>query len=85
LVAQFGKIFVHLERHIGNSKKRVDFYVFSPDGNFGVDVFYPSDMFNLNNALNIKLGAYKQFNDKLYYLVANTDITQTDINKVIKK
>lgn len=84
LEEQFGEMFVHLERPFAkSSKQRLDFYIFSPSGNFGVDVFYPQDLDSLIRIINIKEGTYKGYPSTLYFLAANKIITQTEIDKLM--
>ncbi len=85
LVTKFGREFVHIERPFGNSKKRVDFFVFCPSGNFGVDVFYPASIYNMKTILNLKTLAYKNFMEDNYLVVGNPEITQEQIDVIIKK
>ena len=44
---KFGEVFVHTEKIFDNTKNRVDFYVYSPSGNMGIDVFGTDTMNNL--------------------------------------
>lgn len=84
LVAKFGKEFVHVEHPFGSSKKRVDFFVYCPSGSFGVDVFYPASIYNMKTILNLKIKAYKDFSEDNYLVVGNPEITQEQIDLVIK-
>jgi len=52
---KFGEVFVHTERIFDNSKNRVDFYIYSPSGNIGVDIFYTETMDDLFKNINIKI------------------------------
>ncbi len=54
LQEKFGEVFVHTEKIFDNSKNRIDFYVYSPSGNFGIDVFTTDTMHNLQGNINIK-------------------------------
>jgi len=86
LVNKFGQAFVHLERPFGNSKRRIDFYIFCPDGNFGLDVFYPASVYNMKTILNLKIKAYNnRFMEDNYLVVSNPEITQEQIDSVIEK
>lgn len=70
LCKKFHPPFVHIERPVGeSSKNRLDFYVFSPNGNFGVDVFTTSTLHDLSTNLNIKLLKYRGFREKLYFVL----------------
>ena len=80
---KFGEVFVHTEKSFDNTKIRIDFYVYSPVGNFGIDVFYPDTMRNLEVNVNAKIDKYLSFPDKLYFVVANDNIKQSDIDDYI--
>ena len=47
LRGELGEVFVHTEKIFDNTKNRVDFYIYSPSGNFGIDVFGTDTMHNL--------------------------------------
>lgn len=49
LINNFGEVFVHSEKIFNQYKTRVDFYIYTPDGNFGVDIFYPDSMRTLQS------------------------------------
>ena len=83
LKTKFGEPFVHLERPYGSSKKRLDFYVFSPSGNFGVDIFYPNDLFTMGSNLNQKISLYQDFTQDNYLVVANIGISEEQIKKAV--
>ncbi len=73
---KFGEVFIHTERVFGVGRLRVDFYVYTPEGNFAVDVFYPNTMKTLQSNVNIKQIKYKEFTEPLYLVVDYRDITQ---------
>lgn len=77
---KFGEVFVHTERIFDNSKNRVDFYVYSPGGNFGIDIFYTETMRDLQKNINIKIDKYTKFPHKLYFVVGNETFTQTELD-----
>lgn len=77
---QFGEVFVHTEKMFDRSKNRVDFFVYSPDGNFGIDVFYPDTIYTLQSSLNIKQQKYKTFPHQLFLAVTNIKFTQLDLD-----
>ena len=81
LRGKFGEVFVHTEKFFESSKNRVDFYVYSPDGNFGIDVFYTETMKYLQSNINIKMGKYRDFPVELFLVVANKSLRQDDINR----
>jgi len=82
---KFGEVFVHSERMFGKLKTRVDFYVYSPDGNFGIDVFDTGTMRDLQKNINIKIEKYREFTEPLYFVVANKDFTQFELDEYISK
>lgn len=61
----------------------MDFYVFSPSGNFGVDVFYPNDVFTMGANLNHKIDLYKDFTEDNYLVIANAGIDEKQIEKLV--
>ena len=79
----FGEVFVHTERMFGARKFRVDFYVYSPDGNFGIDIFYPDNMRTLQSSVNIKNNKYLSFQEDLFLVVANETIFQVEIDAYV--
>ena len=80
LCKKFGEVFVHAEKFFESSKNRVDFYVYSPDGNFGIDVFYTDTMKYLQSNINIKMGKYSNFPVELFLVSANKSFRQVDID-----
>ena len=78
---KFGEVFVHTERIFDDSKNRVDFFVYSPDGNFGIDVFYTETMRDLQKNINLKIDKYQKFPIRLYLVVANPFFTQEELDK----
>ncbi|TAK58458.1 hypothetical protein EPO14_03895 [Patescibacteria group bacterium] len=80
---KFGEVFVHTERFFDDSKNRVDFYVYSPDGNFGIDIFYTDTMRDLQKNINIKIDKYSKFPHQLFLVVGNKDFLQTDLNEYV--
>src|SRR3989344_6458555 len=78
---KFGEVFVHTERIFDDSKNRVDFFVYSPDGNFGIDVFYTETMRDLQKNINLKIDKYQKFPIRLYLVVANPLFTQEELDK----
>lgn len=77
---KFGEVFVHTEKIFDDSKNRVDFYIYSPDGNFGIDIFYTETMRDLQKNINIKIDKYKNFKESLYFVVGNNNFTQETID-----
>jgi hypothetical protein len=81
LQQKFGEIFVHTEKIFDTSKNRVDFYIYSPSGNFGIDIFYPETTNSLRSNINIKMGKYYNFTHPLFFVVANRFFKQEDLDK----
>lgn len=66
LQQKFGEIFVHREKPFAGV--RVDFFVYTINGNFGVDIFYTDLFINVQKIINIKIQTYKYFSSDLYYV-----------------
>ena len=77
---KFGEVFVHTEKVFGDVKNRMDFYIYAPEGNFGIDVFYTETMKDLQKNINLKIDKYKDFPELLYFVVGNSKFTQSDLN-----
>jgi len=84
LVDRFGEVFVHTEKIFDPSKNRVDFYVYAPEGNFGIDVFYPSTFRSMQVNIVIKAPKYQHFREPLYFVVANKNLGQSELNAYAK-
>ena len=80
LINMFGEVFVHTEKIFDNSKNRVDFYIYSPTGNFGIDVFYTETMRSLQSNINIKINKYRNFPARLFIVVANNSFNQKELD-----
>jgi len=81
---KFGEVFVHSERILSSTKVRVDFYIYSPSGNFAIDVFYSNTMRTLQSNINIKINKYTKHNVKIYLVSANNNISQHDLDVYVK-
>ena len=77
---KFGEVFVHTERIFDDSKNRVDFYIYTADGNFGIDVFYTDTMRDLQKNINNKIDKYLKFPGKLFFVVGNGAFTQSELD-----
>lgn len=66
LKERFSDVCVHQQRPVGSTKLRLDFYVFSPSGNFGVDVFTAKNINSLKTNMRYKKRRYSSFRGKLY-------------------
>lgn len=82
---KFGEVFVHTERIFDDSKNRVDFYIYTPDGNFGIDVFYTETMKDLHKNINLKIGKYMKFPHKLFFVIGNDAFSQQDLDTYTTK
>ena len=80
---KFGEVFVHTERIFDDTKNRVDFYIYTSDGNFGVDIFYTETMRSLQSNINIKISKYLNFPHALYFVIANKTFKQRDLDKYV--
>lgn len=85
LTERFGEMFVHVEKRFGISGHRVDCFVYSPDGNFGVDVFNAGSPHSLQGNINIKLSHYLGFpsNTDLFFLCVSEAIDQNEIDRFV--
>lgn len=77
---KFNEVFVHTERIFDDSKKRVDFLVYSPSGIFGIDVFYTDMIQDLQKNINIKIDKYLRFPYQLFLVVANPIFSQEQLD-----
>lgn len=84
LYTQFGEVFVHSEKMLETSKVRVDFYVYSPDGNFAVDIFHSGTMRTLQSNVNIKVNKYTKYKTKIYLVSANNKIDQSTLDVYVR-
>jgi len=82
LISKFGEVYVHIEKRYGTKLNRLDFFVFSPEGNFGVDVFYTETIRDMQKNINVKINKYTDFpaNTKLIFLNANPVMDQEMIS-----
>jgi len=80
LKGKFGEVFVHTEKIFDNTKNRVDFYIYSPSGNFGIDVFGTETMHTLQSNMSVKLNKYSGFSEKLFFVVVNDLFSQSDLD-----
>jgi len=82
---KFGEVFVHTEKIFDNTKNRVDFYIYSPSGNFGIDVFGTDTMHNLQSNMSAKLSKYSGFLEKLFFVVVSDSFSQDDLDNYTKR
>lgn len=89
LISKFGEEFVHREKPVGKSSKiRYDFYVYTRNGKFAVDVFMANGIRNLVGCLNVKLRKYNNAEqverDNIYLVSLNSDISQQKIDALME-
>ncbi|MDP9249549.1 MAG: hypothetical protein M3M85_03525 [bacterium] len=82
---KFGEVFVHTEKIFDGTKNRVDFYIYSPSGNFGIDVFGTDTLHNLQSNMNVKLNKYSGFKERLFFVVVSDALIQTDLDSYVTK
>jgi len=82
---KFGEVFVHTEKIFDNTKNRVDFYIYSPSGNFGIDVFGTNTISSLQSNINLKLNKYSGFKEKLFFVVVGDSFSQADLDVYVVK
>lgn len=63
---RFGEICVHQQKPTGQGKQALDFYVYTPDGRFGVDVFCAKNLSSLRTNIRQKRNNYIDYSGKLY-------------------
>lgn len=81
LCDKFGEICVHTEKIFNTSTKhRLDFYIYTPEGNFGIDVFYTESLRSLQSNVNIKMNKYRNFPHPLFLVVANKIFKQDELD-----
>jgi len=84
LQAHFGVDNVETEKTF-LGKYRVNFYVHTPVGNFGIDIFYAETMRTLQSSVNIKMKKYTNFTDPLYLVVANELLHQGELDTYVAR
>lgn len=88
LVGTFGREFVHREFFFTDDKRtRTDFFIYTKDGNFSIDVFYPANRHSLNDCLNQKMRTYSpdlMLQYPVIFVQMNEDITEEAIASIIK-
>ncbi|NTW89573.1 MAG: hypothetical protein HGB37_01500 [Candidatus Moranbacteria bacterium] len=86
LCERFHEEFVHIERPIDKNRKlRADFYVYSPEGNFCVDVFSTDTFHDLVTHIGIKSRKYAHYSEKLFFLLISDQLSQCDIDLLIQR
>ncbi len=80
---KFGEVFVHTEKIFDNTKNRVDFYIYSPSGNLGIDVFGTDSMHNLQSNINLKLNKYSGFSERLLFVVVSDSFSQFELDQYV--
>ncbi|MGD0328172.1 MAG: hypothetical protein ABSB00_00445 [Minisyncoccia bacterium] len=89
LCKRFGRELVHREYFFtDDARTRADFFVYDCNGNFCIDVFYPSDRRNLAGCLNSKLHKYASKHMRKYpiiFLQMNPELSQSMIDELVGK
>ena len=81
LTKHFGEVFVHIQKRIDNIY--FDFWVYSPDEIFGVDIFYPDSKQSLSKIVNYKGKLYDEVKNNVYFVVANTEYAQELLDELL--
>lgn len=83
----FGDTYTHSRDFIPGTKRSVcDFYVFSPKGNFFVEVLSPSSKPSFQNCLNLKLKKYptqSESSEPVIFLQMNTELSSTLVASLV--
>lgn len=77
----FHEVFVHTEKIFDLSKSRLDYYIYSPSGDFGIDIFQTGTIKDLQKNVNVKVSKYKNFSKELYFVVDNSFFSQKDLDQ----
>ena len=89
LVYAFGVEFVHREHFFTDDRRtQTDFFVYCKQGNFSVDVFFPSDKRNFIGCLNSKMNTYKNapvIQYPVIFLQMNENISRKEIEDILKR
>jgi len=87
LIRHFGEVYVHTEKRYGRKRQRVDFFIFSPDGNLGVEVFFPATHRDVQPNVRAHVDRYVDFPDhvQLFFVVANDGIGQEELDSLCSK
>lgn len=85
LTNHFGEEFVHLERVWGQTKQRLDFFVYNPEIPFGVEVITAADKNSFNINLNIKIRRYTETSYPLFFVIIGHALTQEVLNELLSK
>ena len=85
LVDHFGEEFVHIEKIWGETKQRLDFFVYNPKSLFGVEVITAADKSSFTINLNIKIRRYINPNYQLFFVIINPLLTQDKLDLYISR
>lgn len=85
LVDHFGEEFVHVEKVWGQTKQRLDFYVYNPKTSFGVEVITAADKSSFTINLNIKIRRYLDPDYPLFFVIINHHLTQDLLDVLISR
>lgn len=59
--------------------------MYSPSGNFCVDVFTTSTFHDLSTNLNIKIKKYSNFKEKLYFVLISDNLSRKDLELLTRR
>lgn len=85
LVDHFGEEFVHVEKVWGDTKQRLDFYVYNPKTSFGVEVITAANKSSFTINLNIKIRRYLDTDYPLFIVIINSLLTQEKLDALISR
>lgn len=86
LIDKFGELFVHTEKLYGPGKNRVDFFVYTQNSNFGIDVFTTETVRDLQKNINIKIDKYLDFPSEisLYFVLFSKALGEAEVASALK-
>lgn len=84
LIDRFGEVFVHMEKPFNMRRNYVDFFVYAKNYSFGVDAFYAIGLKSFQGTIRIKQQSYKNTPFDVYFVSMNPDISQIQIETLIK-
>ena len=86
LISLFGEELVHVEKPWSQKdKKRLDFFVYTANGAFGVDVFNPSTLFNLKVQVLLKMKQYNGARFPLFLVFANPLLDDREVQACLAR
>lgn len=77
----FGEMFVHKQKSLhASSKSKLDYYVYSPSGNFGVKLINPAKLEDITSEATLMHNNYKSSQEQIYIVVTNPAFSEADIS-----